>query len=572
MDAPISNNQPPEIWQVDVGGQIYETNFEELTQWIAEGSLLRQDKVKRGNLRWIEAHKVPLLHGFFNAKDLGTAPPVISTTNAQSVSQSQTNNHSAQTFGHHQTIGDFPQVKQNKSFTEITQTRFCLVHIETKPKYVCETCANVFCAECPQSFGGTVKVCPMCGAMCKLIAEVVENEQQTMAFEQAEREGFGFRDLGRALVYPFKFPASFVFGAIFFGFFSIGQQASSIGGRWLFAASIICWMMANMLTFGILANTVENMLQGKLNRNFMPSFDDFGLWDDVIHPLFLNISIYLVSFGAFIILCLVLIYFAMTSSGSNSIQQNNLNPMMPSPDHKLNINASQPSEEHIKAIKEQLRLQNENYQKQMEAAQARRMSDLQYVESVENGKFENSQSNQYVAPVVDEEAQFKNLNEMINQNRKEQLESTLGKLPEEEAQMYGGFVKQASGMALPILILAIATVLWGIIYLPVASIVAAYTRNVASVLNPLVGLDTIKRLGFDYVKILLMGFLLLITGAIVSGVLNIILSPFNLPKLGNIPAIAIGSVFTFYLSIVFSTIIGFALYKNLDKFQLYQNH
>lgn len=54
-----------EMWQTEVNGQIYETSFEELTKWIAEGSLLPQDKVRRGNLRWLEANKVPALHRFF---------------------------------------------------------------------------------------------------------------------------------------------------------------------------------------------------------------------------------------------------------------------------------------------------------------------------------------------------------------------------------------------------------------------------------------------------------------------------------------------------------------------------
>jgi hypothetical protein len=57
-----------EIWQVEVQGQIYEANFEELTVWIAEGALLREDKVRRGNLRWLEAGKIPALYGFFRRR------------------------------------------------------------------------------------------------------------------------------------------------------------------------------------------------------------------------------------------------------------------------------------------------------------------------------------------------------------------------------------------------------------------------------------------------------------------------------------------------------------------------
>ena len=54
-----------EIWQTDQGGQIFETNFEELTNWIADGTLLPQDRIRRGNLRWIEAGKVPSLPDFY---------------------------------------------------------------------------------------------------------------------------------------------------------------------------------------------------------------------------------------------------------------------------------------------------------------------------------------------------------------------------------------------------------------------------------------------------------------------------------------------------------------------------
>ena len=64
-----------EKWQVEVGGEIYEGSFEELTQWIGEGALLPLDKVRRGNLRWIEAQKVPGLRAFFEAKEQGVEPP-----------------------------------------------------------------------------------------------------------------------------------------------------------------------------------------------------------------------------------------------------------------------------------------------------------------------------------------------------------------------------------------------------------------------------------------------------------------------------------------------------------------
>lgn len=56
-----------EIWQVEVRGQIYEAdNVEEIIEWISEGSVLAEDKVRKGSLRWITAAKVPELNGYFH--------------------------------------------------------------------------------------------------------------------------------------------------------------------------------------------------------------------------------------------------------------------------------------------------------------------------------------------------------------------------------------------------------------------------------------------------------------------------------------------------------------------------
>ena len=70
-------NNSDDFWQAEVLGQIYDTNFNEMTQWIAEGALMPSDKVRRGNLRWLDAGKVPSLLPFFNLKELGIEPPPI---------------------------------------------------------------------------------------------------------------------------------------------------------------------------------------------------------------------------------------------------------------------------------------------------------------------------------------------------------------------------------------------------------------------------------------------------------------------------------------------------------------
>lgn len=49
------------------------------------------------------------------------------------------------------------------------------------------------------------------------------------------------------------------------------------------------------------------------------------------------------------------------------------------------------------------------------------------------------------------------------------------------------------------------------------------------------------------------------------------LPAFDMPGVGNLPAKFIGSLFTFYFSVVFSCVLGFAIYKASDRLKLYQS-
>ncbi|MEQ1643414.1 MAG: hypothetical protein ABL959_08245, partial [Pyrinomonadaceae bacterium] len=133
-----------EVWQVEAGGNIYDTNFDEMKLWIAEGSLLRIDRVRKGNLRWIEAGKVPTLLEFFNAKDAAEPiAPTITTSKTEVLGVSST----ANTF-----VNAPPPVKPEGG-------ELCAVHTDAPAKYLCDTCANFFCKACPSSYGSSVKIC-----------------------------------------------------------------------------------------------------------------------------------------------------------------------------------------------------------------------------------------------------------------------------------------------------------------------------------------------------------------------------------------------------------------------------
>jgi len=544
----MNNDQTQEVWQVEANGKIFETNFVEMTAWIDEGALLRQDKVRKGNLRWIEAGKVPSLMAVFNAKDNGIAPtPVITTTKLSptSLPGSQAANPD-----------NYPPAT-----AEFTSEPMCSMHADVPSAFVCETCANQFCKACPNSYGGTVKICPFCGAMCRALALFEQARSESETYQSALSEGFGFSDFAAAVAYPFKFKASLVLGALMFMFFSIGQSAVGFGGFIMVGASIFSFMLANTLTFGVLANTVENFSQGKVGLNFMPSFDDFSLWDDVVHPFFLSIGVYISSFGPLIAVALVALFLVMgtVTNDLNGIQSDavrSVNPQLP-----YAANAAKQSEKVREILNQNLEGQKQR-KADFEAQQNRVMT------AVESG--EELKEPAVKSPSQIDEAEIAEVQKMIENSRKAQLESVVGRTPETVAKDQQALYSKIQGYGLVFILLGGVCLLWGLFYFPAACAVAGYTRSFAATLNPSVGFDTIRRLGSFYIKILLMGLAILFISSLVGGFLSIVFAPFNMPGVGNIPAKAIGSVFTFYFSVVFSCVIGFAMYKASDRLNLFR--
>jgi hypothetical protein len=543
----MTNEQ--EIWQIDVNGQIYEANFDELTQWISEGSLLPQDKIRRGNLRWLEAGKISMLYGFFNAKELGIAPSVLTvgkTYSAEKLLPIKTKFFEAAQSSPQNIVVENAVVETSEQILQpkpplVQKSESCAIHPAMQPEYICVSCDNVFCKACPHSYS-SVKICPFCGELCEKLVAIAE---KTKRVRENDSDRFGFMDFANALAYPFKFPASLIFGAVMFMFFTLGQSASAVGGLYLFSASIFCAMLANTLAFGILANAVENLAQGKTDLDFMPRFDDFSMWDDVVHPFFLSIGVYIVSFGFLLIFTIGAVWYAW-SSISSAMEQPTVSNIMPDAQRDLNSAKQIPN---LKQLSNQL---NQNNQfKNGQVPDANQIANLQSL------------------PVNDEEAEFQNLQEMINRSRQTQTESVVGKSPEEAQAAYrqiGIIFLQTAGLFLIPIFLSL---LWGLFYFPAACAVAGYTRSFTAVINPAIGLDTIKHLGFDYVKILLMTLLLGVFTFIASLIIGIIFSPFDLPRLGNFPAVAIESLFHFYFWIVFSIILGFVLHKNSGRLNLF---
>ncbi|MFT3745372.1 MAG: hypothetical protein QM785_13895 [Pyrinomonadaceae bacterium] len=544
------NTEPNmEIWHVEANGEVFETNFAEMTEWIADGSLLRIDRVRKGNLRWIEAGKVPSLVAVFNAKDNGQPipPPVVTTTKLGPSVLPESSPNPTESYASNITAS----VASN-TYSQTSVESPCSMHPELPAVFGCDTCSNQFCRTCPNSYGGSVKICPFCGAMCKPLQQ--PDARPTEIYYPPVGK-FGFGDFVEALGYPFKFKASLIMGAIMFMFLSLGQGVVSFGGIFMMWGAIASFMLANTLTFGILANTVENFSQGKIGENFMPSFDGFSIWEDVVHPFFLMIGVYISSFGPLLIVGL-LAFFVIVSpvrNEMNAVESSAVRTV--SPQLPYAANAAKQSER----VRELIKKNADDQKRRVEATE----SDLGSGDELET--FSS-------ADRADEfdEAKVQEIQNEIAEMRKAQIESTIGKPPETIASERAAMLKELIGKGIIMILAAGLCLIWGLFYYPAASAVAGYTRSFAATVNPLVGLDTIRRLGIDYVKILAFGLLLAIASGIIGGVLAAVFAPLDLPSVGNLPATAIGSLFGFYLSVVFSCVIGFALYKNAEKLKLFR--
>lgn len=522
--GPSELQQKEEIWQVDVNGAIYEAPLTELGEWITGGSVLSEDKVRKGNLRWIEAGKVPTLVPFFNSKGTVPVTPVrVSNTIAnigitESAAVADTGSYTV----HRPDPSLPPSIPDG-----------CANHPYEASRYQCDQCQKGFCRTCVNSYGGNVCVCRECGGMCRTKAEAEKNAERAASLSV---DGpFGAADLARAIAHPFRFKTSLIFGTGLFIFFSLGQNVMGIGGIFMFAAALICMMLSNMLTFGILSNTINNFVQGHLDSNFMPDFEDFNAWDDVIHPFILSIGAYLSSFGPFLLTAALGVYIVFSVlSGQAEAFKAKLETIPGTEVYKGRELSDQTGD--VKKVLDGI----QSAQKQRIEAMERQAADV-------NGS---------TPPAVDIDDGQAALESVAKRSAKNYPDSDTGLL------------KGMLSLPAPLVILALLLFIWGALLFPASCAVAGYTRSFVATVNPLVVLNTVRHLGFDYVKLLGMCFLLAILGGTVVTVIAVMLSPFSLPGVGNFPATVLSSCITFYMSIVFSCLLGLLLFKSADRLQL----
>lgn len=137
----------------------------------------------------------------------------------------------------------------------------------------------------------------------------------------------------------------------------------------------------------------------------------------------------------------------------------------------------------------------------------------------------------------------------------------------------GGFSVTAIG-ALGIAFLL--AVLWAVFYYPMALLVAGYTADFVSTVNPLVGLVTMWKMGTVYVKAYFMCVLIFVAGIVITTSLGLIEpepETFGAVVKGllSVTVSILNSMVKFFVSIVMAAILGLAVYKRADELDVYIN-
>lgn len=269
--------------------------------------------------------------------------------------------------------------------------------------------------------------------------------------------------------------------------------------------------IAFVIMFGCMSHVISQVAWGRLNRSFMPDFSEFSLWDDLVVPIFLGVGITIVTWGPVIVLVAALL-FGVLSAGPNAL--------------------------HPGA-----------------------------------GQAETAPTAEDLAPLTDPEADPKKLEEA---NKKlDQLRPGAQIAEEAERSRNANSDPNPAHMLLPFLgagillvVLLLISLAWAIFYYPMALAVAGYTQSFGAVINPMVGIDTIRRMGATYFKAFGMVLFVQAVGLVVGAVIAVITSPFALPFFGNLPGTFIGGTFTFYFNLVISCLLGLSLFKCGDRLGL----
>jgi hypothetical protein len=272
-------------------------------------------------------------------------------------------------------------------------------------------------------------------------------------------------------------------------------------------------LVASVIMFGCISHVISQVAWGRMNRSFMPDFSAFSMWDDVAVPIGLGIGITIVSWGPTIVLAFALLFGVFSGAAPSE------SPLVQEP----NDQKEAPIDQEALAV-----LVDPNADPKQQEEASKKLDQLR------------------PGYQISQEAE----------RSKKQLNDPAADLR---------FLTSYFPASILFVVLLLLSLCWGVFYYPMALAVAGYTQSIGSVINPMVGLDTIRRMGVTYFKAFGMVLIIQVVGLILAVVVAVITAPFALPFFGNLPAMFIDGSLTFYLNLVVACVLGLSLFKCADR-------
>lgn len=537
--------QQNETWQVMVDKEVYDADTETLKQWIIDGRILPTDKVKKGNLNWNEAGRVPVFRAIFAGESATPQQPTGGLSNNPTTSATSQSSQGKAANGFPQ--NGLPSVPLQSNIYppmgnmggsgnsgQLHAQQFdqpsimpvhnpammvggnkgvpmmvgCHFHPEQPSSFVCRMCQAAFCQTCPK-FVGTSKVpiCQLCGDLCQPYEQV----KQKAEVNYSRTSDFGWNDFVAAFQYPLNFMGALITGMIAYGFFALAQNIAVFGAD-------IAMIVNLVIIFSCTSLVIRHVSTGNFNHSFMPDFTDFSIKELVVTPVLLTVGISIVTYGP-LLLVVSGLFFGWFGK---------LDPTM-------------------MAAKDSMA--------QSEGLTADDMEELR--ESRDPKKSEEI------------------MRKLQRQNPTQDLgfrksESQKGKEAEEKSPqpVVPEYVTKMLQAALMIVILGLLGLAWAVFYYPLALTIAGFTQDFWSVINPLVGLSTAKSMGMVYAKAFLMYVVTLVVWLGITIGIFFFTRSLSIPFFGNVIANSISSMLWFYVSISMSYFLGLALYKCADQLDI----
>lgn len=528
-----------EVWQLMTHDGVYQADLPTLKQWVAEGIVLPTDKVRKGAFNWIDAGLAPSLRAVFageevpepsqetapaSAKEtqhahaaLGEAHAAATGAHAPDAAPNAASNaapNAPRDLGLSAGVGA-PHFAEDNSggFIEAVSTRDfpgVLPGVEHEANTERPAAPRITCQNHPAD--AAALICRTCrSTFCR----ACPNRMGTSSVLLCPACGNfcdPLEDINVRLALLERAASGFGIGDFKEALaYPLKHFGSLISGALLYSFLLLggLWghLLAPALVFGCISLVIHRVAYGDMKRDFLPDFSEFSIWDDMIVPYFLGWGVTLVTLGPIILMLAVLVFGLFGGVGKTAA------PAAPPQSQML-------TSEDMKV------LQNGGTAEQ-EAELKRKVDAMtptgQMAQQVEAAK------------------------------KKQQDDSTLA------------IVRTLLAHPGLYFLLGLLALAWAVFYYPMALLVAGWTESFKSIINPLVGIDTMRHMGVNYFKAFAMYLAVQLASVVVGAVIAIVTSPFDMPFVGNIPGRFLGGFVTFYTSLVVACVLGLSLFKSSDR-------